>query len=223
MFSEPHFVRDYIQLVRTLRKQHDLDTAMSLAVGGHYEGIGQFQLAVLNEAGLRDGDFLIDVGCGSGRTAYALRDRNIRYLGIDVVPDLIDYARQKVVRPDWKFAVVKGLSIPASEGVADMVTFFSVLTHLTWKEGQQYLQEALRVLKPDGTLIFSFLDQNLPSHREMAGSWFKQVRGRLRGNGVKSVMLTQDEIREWAAKLKLAILFHGPEALGQSYCVVRRQ
>jgi 2-polyprenyl-3-methyl-5-hydroxy-6-metoxy-1,4-benzoquinol methylase len=44
------------------------------------------------QCGLRDSMSFVDVGCGSGRLAYALRDMKISYLGTDVVPELVAYA-----------------------------------------------------------------------------------------------------------------------------------
>jgi ubiquinone/menaquinone biosynthesis C-methylase UbiE len=222
MLFKPHFVRDYRRAVRSLRRNHDEHTAMSLAVGGSYEIAGKAQLDVLRAIGLHDGDMLVDVGCGSGRTAFALRGLPIRYHGIDVVPDLVAYAKAKAARADWRFSVVEGLNIPEPDATADMVVFFSVLTHLTWDEGQTYLSDALRVLKPGGTLMFSFLDRDVKRHRQMAGSWAVQAYLRLRGRGVKNVTLSHDQITRWAAHRGLAITFHGPEAFGQSYCVARR-
>jgi hypothetical protein len=36
---------------------------------------------------------------------------------------------------------VEGIRIPCPDNVADFVTFFSVLTHITHEESFQYLQE----------------------------------------------------------------------------------
>lgn len=222
MFSQPHFVRDYRRLVKTLTAQHGHAEAMSRAVGGNYEAIGTAQAAALRTVGLRGTDYLIDVGCGSGRTAFALRDmKALRYFGVDVVPELIEHARIKAARPDWRFATVDGLYIPAEDDAADFITFFSVLTHLTWSEGQVYLADALRALKPGGTLLFSFLDNDQPEHRSAAGSLLAQLYMRLRAHGVKNVTLTRDQISTWAERSGVSIEFHGPEHIGQSFCVVR--
>lgn len=91
-----HPVRDYKRTVRRLLKNHDREAAVSRAVGGLYEEIGLAQVNLLRGVGLRDHHFLVDVGCGSGRTAFALRGvRELRYHGIDVVPELLGYAREK--------------------------------------------------------------------------------------------------------------------------------
>jgi ubiquinone/menaquinone biosynthesis C-methylase UbiE len=172
---------------------------------------------------LRDGDYLIDVGCGAGRTAFALRDlASLRYLGLDVVPELITYARRTVARPDWRFAVVEGLTVPERDSRADVVAMFSVLTHLTPSEGRRYVRDAARVLKPGGRLVASFLDPSIEAHRQAAGSWFAQLKGRVRGSGVRNQLLRPDKIGAWAQDLGFAAAFHGPERIGQSYAVLTK-
>jgi ubiquinone/menaquinone biosynthesis C-methylase UbiE len=217
---QPHFVRDYRRSVRILKRRHSLDDAMSLAVGGQYELIGAAQVALLRDCGLRDDAAVLDVGCGSGRTAFALRTISaLRYHGIDVVPDLIAYAREKVGRPDWRFSVVDGLSIPERSEWADVVMMFSVLTHLTSCEGLRYLQDAARVTKPGGQIIATFLDRACEAQVAMAGSWIRQIFSRIRGRTVKNVLLSPIELRAWADSLRLDTQFFGPERIGQSYCV----
>ena len=101
-----------------------------------------------------------------------------------------------------------------------MVTMFSVLTHLTPREGRKYLGEAVRVTRPSGRIVISFLDRSLEIHRQAAGRLLDQIYVRLRGISVKNVVLDRGEIEGWARDLRLALQFHGPERIGQSYCVL---
>ena len=83
---------------------------MSLAVGGDYEVMGEALRQRLVRFGLRPNDYLVDVGCGSGRVAFALarshfRD-TIRYLGVDIVPEMLDFAAEKCQQPRWRFELV---------------------------------------------------------------------------------------------------------------------
>ena len=136
---------------------------MQQAIGGQFEAFGVFEREILIQYGLRQDDYIIDVGYGSERLAKPLSHYlSGKYLGIDIVPELCDYARQLVGRPEWRFEVAEGLQIPERDDVADMVCFFSVLTHLLHEQSYQYLQEARRVLKPGGKIIFS-RSSNLPS------------------------------------------------------------
>jgi SAM-dependent methyltransferase len=148
--------RTYRELTERLLSQHPEETAMSLAVGGQFHSFGVLMRQVLMDAGLRSSDYLIDVGCGSGRLSHTLAIE--RYLGTDVVPDLLAYARSLCTNPAWRFALVNDISIPEADGAADMVCLFSVFTHLLHEDSYRYLLEAHRVLKPGGTVVFSFLE-----------------------------------------------------------------
>ena len=106
---QPHYVRDYRRLLRTmLRRNQEYDTVMSDMVGGQYEIVGACREAFLPSIGLKSSDYLIDVGCGSVRLSLRSRDMlSLHYLGTDVVPELIEYAIAKCVRPDLQFHVVE--------------------------------------------------------------------------------------------------------------------
>lgn len=138
---------------------------MEAAVGGDFERLGILERELLVSEGLKADSFLVDVGCGSGRLAVQLVDvLQGRYLGTDVVPDLLDHARRIVRRPDWRFELVRSLEIPTADGEADMVCFFSVFTHLLHEESYRLLEEARRVVKPTGKVVFSFLDFSVDAH-----------------------------------------------------------
>ncbi len=160
-----HFVADYEKLVAELVATLPLDEAMARAVGGDYERNGQIQCAALRHLGLRDGQSLIDLGCGSGRLASALgRSARIDYLGIDIVQALLDYAAKKSP-PQYRFIRNRTLHVPAPDASADMVAAFSVFTHLLHTETFLYLEDIRRVLRPGGCVVFSFLEFAWPEHR----------------------------------------------------------
>jgi ubiquinone/menaquinone biosynthesis C-methylase UbiE len=141
-----------------------VDEAMAVAVGGDFESVGITERAAMRHAGLRDGMALIDFGCGSGRLAWALgQAMRIDYLGIDVVQALLDYARGKSP-PGYRFLLSRALRIPAPDASADMVSAFSVFTHLLHTETYIYLEDIRRVLRPGGKLVFSFLEFANPEH-----------------------------------------------------------
>ncbi|AMW30934.1 class I SAM-dependent methyltransferase [Arthrospira platensis] len=155
----------YTKHLQRLKNVLASDKAYEQAIGGNFLAVGQLELGLLRQQGLKPGQMVIDVGCGSGRLAAPLAGiPGIRYLGIDVVEDLLDYARKICNRNDWQFVKVNSLSIPASDQVADFVVFFSVLTHLRHEDSYKYLAEASRVLKPGGFIIISFLEFRISSH-----------------------------------------------------------
>lgn len=192
----------YITAVRELIQSYSLDQAMELAVGGEFEAMGKLEVATLKHFGLKDDAYLIDVGCGSGRLAEPLsRVFEGKYLGLDVVPQLIEFARQKVTRPGWRFELTEGFSIPEKDGVADMVCFFSVFTHLLHEQSYPYLQEAKRVLKPGGKILFSFLDFAVSGHWPL----FEVAMGALGSSQPMIVFLCKEAIPVWASHLGLTV------------------
>ena len=201
--SKTDFRKAHRRLLRQLRSTYSNDEAVRRAVGGEFDAYGVLLKQALIHHGLKNTDYLIDVGCGSGRLAKPLAEYLTgTYLGIDVVPGLVEYARKLVPRPDWRFEVAEGLKIPEGDGRADMVCFFSVLTHLLHEESFVYLREAKRVLKPGGKIVFSFLDFRVPSHW---GSFESNLRDIGVGAQPMNVFVCPDMLREWAKRLELEV------------------
>src|SRR5215212_62118 len=120
--SKTDFRATHRRLLRQLRNFHSHDEAVRLAVGGEFDAFGRLLRETLIFHGLKPDNYLIDVGCGSGRLAKPLAEYLTgKYLGIDVVPELLNYARKLVGRPDWRFELAKGLTIPEEDEKADFV------------------------------------------------------------------------------------------------------
>ena len=193
------------------------------AVGGAFEAMGALQRDLAVKAGLRDDGFLIDIGCGAGRLTATLRDwSRLSYLGLDVSPKLIAHAKELAARPDWKFALVSAPVIPAPDSSADMVTMFSVATHLPLVETRAYFQEAARALKRgSGVFLVSFLDPEVAAHRrQVRPAIVEAIVTKLfwAPNVVNSVA----EIRATAASAGFVIeSIESPSVLGQSLAVLK--
>jgi ubiquinone/menaquinone biosynthesis C-methylase UbiE len=198
----PHFLSSYLKQSKDLLETHTEADAMSLAVGGDYEAVGKLEFMLLKHLGLESGHTVIDVGCGSGRLAYQLRDYlHGHYIGIDVVPDLFRYAQRKCGRDDWRFYAAPGTVIPEPDASADFITFFSVFTHLQFEETYRYLKDAARVLKPGGKIVFSFLEFRIPSHWNI----FETSLMDSRPDKVLNQFMDRDGITGWAQRAGLAV------------------
>jgi SAM-dependent methyltransferase len=219
----------YESWVDGLKRSLPRDEAMHLAVGGTFELIGKIECDILRHYGLRADDYLIDVGCGSGRLAKPLSSYlKGPYLGFDLVADLIDYAREITARPEWRFEVIEHIGIPETDGRADMVCLFSVLTHLLHEQSYWYLEEAKRVLRPGGKIVFSFLEFDNPSHWHI----FEDTVAAARQHAEQplNVFIDRRGVEIWARHLGLQVveirnagdLISTAGALGQSVCVLSR-
>jgi ubiquinone/menaquinone biosynthesis C-methylase UbiE len=203
------YTRDYRALVKYLMRTQPRDKAMEIAIG-HNDSIGDVEFAILDQYGLRAENYLIDVGCGSGRLARrAALSPRLGYLGTDVSQDLLDYARESCGRTDFRFVCVDSVTIPERDGVADFVAFFSVGTHMLHEEFFVYLEDARRVLRPGGRIVFSFLDfQSPPCH----GVFTELVR-KVRAGEMPphlDVFIGRDDLKVWAELLDMTVIEISP-------------
>jgi SAM-dependent methyltransferase len=219
-----------VAYVERLKARMPHDQAMEQAPGGG-EAVGPIEAALLRHYGLASDGYLIDVGCGSGRLAKPLSaDHAGAYLGIDLVPDLIAHARGIVSRPDWRFEVIDHIGIPEKDGRADMVCFFSVLTHLLHEQSYWYLEEARRVVKPGGRIVFSFLELREPGHWGIFLATVALSKARRARPIPLNAFLDRETIGLWAKGLDLEIedlrsgtdVIVAPGCLGQALCVLRK-
>jgi ubiquinone/menaquinone biosynthesis C-methylase UbiE len=204
---------------RFLKK--DRAKAYEAAVGGDFNEAGRLQLSLLHTYGFQDAGHVVDVGCGAGRLAAQLAVMPaVSCLCLDVVPELLDHARQVANRPDWRFEIVNRTHIPAGDATADFCIFFSVFTHLPEPVCLDYLREARRVLKPGGRVVFSFLDPGLQHHdRALRRGLFRLLATRT--VYARNVGCTADQLREWARQLSFDVVAI-EDLLGQSVAVFSR-
>lgn len=199
----PNFLKSYKKQTIDLLKTHEEMKAMSLAVGGDFEAVGLLEYFLHLQNGLQKDHTVIDVGCSSGRLAFQLREYlDGLYIGIDVVPELFKYAEKISNRPDWRFYAAPGLIIPEPDNSADFICFFSVFTHLLHEETFRYLEDARRVLKPNGKIIFSFLEFFIPSHWYI----FQTSLADTRPDKVLNQFMSRDAIEAWSTHLNLSIV-----------------
>lgn len=242
--SPDHFVRDYRKHVDALKANFSNDEAMKRAVGTDFEATGQLQVDALRMFGLKDGMRIIDLGCGSGRTGSAIaRNFDVEYHGIDVVPDLIEFAKT-ITPPHYHYTVVNKVDIPDEDESADLLCAFSLFTHLLHEDTYVYLEEAVRVLRPGGVIVFSFLEFANPRHWALFEPTKNRVRQQVRPH--LNVFIEREAINCWAQHLGLAVeryissldgpvvsistpakrdngtVFEGMGQVGQTYVALRR-
>ena len=96
----------------------------------------------------------VEVGCGTGPTArrMAARSAHTRVLGIEPSPELLTHARRLAEGIDnLTFETGDGAALPLDDGTVDAIVFHTVLCHVV--APAELLTEAMRVLRPGGTLV----------------------------------------------------------------------
>jgi SAM-dependent methyltransferase len=96
---------------------------------------------------------VVDLGCGSGEEIVPLRQRGARVIGIDISPDLIAIADERLRKhgldAELQIASVYETNLPSKS--VDVVFCMSLLHHL---QLDRVKSEIRRILKPDGLFIF---------------------------------------------------------------------
>ena len=136
--------------------------------------VGERLADALADAGrLAPGGAVLDIGCGPGRVAAPLArylSTEGRYEGFDVMPRSIRWCRRAISsrHPNFRFQLADlrnaqynpGGSYEAAEYVFpyadssfDAALAGSLFTHLQPFEGERYLEQTARVLRPGGRLL----------------------------------------------------------------------
>jgi len=99
----------------------------------------------------------LDLGCGNGRFFPSFLKKETEYFGVDPSLNLINIAKDNY--PQGNFQVASGSALPFVDNYFDKVFSIAVLHHIPSLDLRlRFLQEAKRVLKPDGYLILTVWD-----------------------------------------------------------------
>ncbi len=123
---------------------------------------------------LGQGSSILDIGCGCGRIPrFLVNFPGISYIGFDIFKPSIDWCSEYLAPKSngrFRFHYIDGFSqyynpagsiearevrFPTEDATISMAIAASVFTHLKEPDAIHYLEETRRVLKPQGTALFS--------------------------------------------------------------------
>lgn len=106
-------------------------------------------VAVHRRLGLRPGQRLLDMACGSGLALELAALWDVEVAGIDASRRLVDVARHRL--PDADLHVGDFADLPWDDGTFDVATSFRGI----WGTTPEAAREAFRVLRPGGTFAMT--------------------------------------------------------------------
>jgi SAM-dependent methyltransferase len=182
-------VADLADALRGTRDPELPPRRLQVAVGaGDFRSIGeQFRRHFVELAGLEPRHDVLDVGSGSGRMAYALKDwLTGSYEGFDVVPAAVEWCQREITvrHPNFHFQVADIRSerynpagsydaadyrFPYEAASFDFAFLTSVFTHLPRPALENYLAELARVLRPGGRCLATYFLMNDDAVSTMGG------------------------------------------------------
>src|SRR5205823_12021876 len=116
--------------------------------------------ALLDQAFIRPGQRVLDIGCGTGSLVVLLKrlHPDVNVVGLDPDPKALARARRKAEQASVSIKFDQGYSdqLPHPDGSFDRVFSSLMFHHLKDQEKEKTLREVVRVLKSDGS--FQMLD-----------------------------------------------------------------
>jgi SAM-dependent methyltransferase len=130
-----------------------LEAITALGYGNLHPGGFSHSIKVLSGIPISRNSLILDIGCGTGRTAcYLSKTRGSHVFGLDNSEKMIEKAKTRNLQEGTEVNFVLGdaLDMPFRDEVADIVLLESLLIFLPAEEA---LKECRRVLKPGGLII----------------------------------------------------------------------
>jgi ubiquinone/menaquinone biosynthesis C-methylase UbiE len=106
------------------------------------------------------GKRVLDLASGEGYGSNALAREAAYVLGVDVDADAVEAARQKYTADNLCFMQGSADRIPAEDASFDVVVSFETIEHMPEEMQHRFLDEVLRVLRPDGLFLVSSPDRH---------------------------------------------------------------
>jgi SAM-dependent methyltransferase len=143
---------------------------------------------------LGDGERVLELGCGNGKTFLALAEKKCEVVGIDFSSSAVTLCRSLSPKDSHgEVAIADVGSLPFHDASFDSVIAFHVIGHLPEAGRIRCALESARVLRVGGTLYFSGF--SVGDFR--AGTGSETEPGTFeRKNGIATHYFTGDEVRE---------------------------
>ena len=162
MHTDTHHNESPIQTEgRLIRWASSYDGLVNLMTLGQAR---RLRTLTVDQALLKPGDSVLDVGCGTGAVTVPAKLRigiHGTAAGIDPSSEMISVARRKAemnkLEIDFRVGVIESLPFP--DKTFDVVTSSLMMHHLTDRLRVKGLAEILRTLKPSGRILIADMER----------------------------------------------------------------
>lgn len=156
-----------VDIYETLYESHATSQTDETVVGDLR--LGPVELEILVDHGLRPTDTLVDLGCGIGRLACEVARwmDGGEYIGTDVSDTMLRRAAARLAEVGGptnctvRWIKQLGTTFELPDQSVDMISSFSVFTHIEHEDTYNFLRDGRRVIRPDGRFVYSCLPMDL--------------------------------------------------------------
>src|SRR5579862_5510013 len=147
------------------------------------------------QAGLRAGQRILEVGCGTGTLTLMIKrlQPGVAAVGLDPDPKALSRARAKAARTGAEVRLDQGFGdeLPYPDGSFDRVFSSFMFHHLPAAEKGKFLESVGRVLKPDGSFHMLDFEESGGLHSLLAHLF--HAHHRLEDNAKDRVLLLMND------------------------------
>jgi ubiquinone/menaquinone biosynthesis C-methylase UbiE len=122
---------------------------------------------VVELSGVKAGDRVLDVGCGSGDQVFHYMQKGAIATGVDRNPNMITLAERNSRKRGFNgatFQTAAATELPFPDGYFDIVSVSLALHEIESSERNRVVSEMKRVVKKKGVLVFSDFAVPLPGN-----------------------------------------------------------
>ena len=170
-------------------------------------GVRRIRRRLLDQADLRPGQRVLEIGCGTGDLLLAAKRAQPAALVVGLDPDLAALARahRKARRRGLAVQLDRGHAeeLPYADDSVDVVLSSFMLHHVPAGERGAAMREVLRVLRPGGALHLVDVGGSGDSghrHRFTREHAVDDVPDLLRGAGFPEVAETGSDVHRWVGR-----------------------
>lgn len=149
-----------------------------------------FREKILKAAKVKDGENILDVGCGTGSLLILAKQKfpNIKAAGVDADEKILKIFEKKTKRIGLDIKIIKtgAEEMPFASGSFDLVVSSLVFHHLPTELKKQTMKGIHRVLKPNGRFLLADFGPSM---------YLKVINPILRALGIQEAWTQQDNIK----------------------------
>jgi ubiquinone/menaquinone biosynthesis C-methylase UbiE len=131
---------------------------------------------VVELSGVKAGDWVLDVACGSGDQVFHYAQKGAIVTGVDENPNMIELAEKNWERFRFNqatFDIAGATDLPFPDGYFDIVSISLALHEMERDERNKAISEMKRVVKKKGTLMF--IDFQVPLPKNSIGYFIRAI------------------------------------------------
>jgi ubiquinone/menaquinone biosynthesis C-methylase UbiE len=112
---------------------------------------------IINSSNPTEKSVIADIGCGTGHQVAELKNKNLKIIGIDKSPSMIEVAKQKYPSCDFEVGNALDNGIFKSNSLTDILCLYFTIYYMDNK--QQFFNNAISWLMPGGYLFVHLVDR----------------------------------------------------------------